>query len=347
MSLNNNIIKEFEKLVNYINNQIDISKKNNNVKEATANSFRLKHIKLSLSLIKKYQKELNIETLQEFKEFDGIGKGTIDRIKEIIENGHLKELEGYSNVNDKSIEELELIVGVGRTKALEFYNMGIKNIKQLKKAIRNGLKVSNNILLGIKFHGRFFGNIPREEITEINLLIHEYISEINKTLKLNNSNKFIYEICGSYRREKPTSGDIDILITKLDTPIENQPNYLEMIINKFKEPHKLNNNKQLLRDDITDKNYETKYMGFLKYKENPFRRIDIRFVNWPNYYSALVYFTGSAELNKNMRKIAKKMGYKLSEYGLTNLNDDTHIPIKSELDIFKFLEIEYLQPKFR
>ena len=74
----------------------------------------------------------------------------------------------------------------------------------------------------------------------------------------------------------------------------------------------LNNNKPLLRDDITDKKYETKYMRFLKYKENPFRRIDIRFVNWPNYYSALVYFTGSAEL-----------------------------------DIFKFLEIEYLQPKFR
>ena len=102
-----------------------------------------------------------------------------------------------------------------------------------------------------------------------------------------------------------------------------------------------------MRDDITDQNYETKYMGFLKYKDNPFRRIDVRFVNWPNYYSALVYFTGSAELNKNMRKIAKNMGYKLSEYGLTNLNDNTQIPINSELDIFKFLEIEYLQPKFR
>ena len=42
-----------------------------------------------------------------------------------------------------------------------------------------------------------------------------------------------------------------------------------------------NNNKPLLRDDITDKNYETKYMGFLKYKDNPFRRVDIRFVNYP------------------------------------------------------------------
>ena len=103
MSLNNNIIEEFEKLVNYINHQIDLSKQNNNIKEATANSFRLKHIKLSLILIKKYQKELNNETLNEFKEFDGIGKGTIDRIKEILEHGHLKELEGYKNTNNKKL----------------------------------------------------------------------------------------------------------------------------------------------------------------------------------------------------------------------------------------------------
>ena len=61
-SLNINIIKEFEKLVNYIYNQIDI---NNNIKEKTANQFRLKNIKNSLSMIKKYNKELNNETINE------------------------------------------------------------------------------------------------------------------------------------------------------------------------------------------------------------------------------------------------------------------------------------------
>lgn len=350
--INYNIIKEFEKLVKYINLQIDISKKNNNIKESTANSFRLKHIKLSLSLIKKYSKELNIETIKEFKEFEGIGKGTIDRIKEILEYGYLKEIINHNFKEDdkkeKILEELETIVGVGRVKALEYYENGIKNINQLKKAIKKKkIKVSEKILLGIKYYGKFFGNIPRNEITEINILINNYINEINIKYNLDNKNKIIYEICGSYRRELPTSGDIDILISKLNTPEKNQPNYLKIIIDKFKEPNDLNNNKPLLIDDITDKKYETKYMGFAKYKDNPYRRIDIRFVNWNYYYSALVYFTGSAELNKNMRKIAKSMGYKLSEYGLTNLNDNTEIPIKSEIDIFKILKISYLQPKFR
>ena len=136
-SLNINIIKEFEKLVNYINTQIDI---NNNIKEKTANQFRLKNIKNSLSMIKKYNKELNNETINEFKQFPGIGKKTIDRIKEILINGFLKEIENFNdniNTKEKSLEELESIVGVGRIKALEFYNMGIYNVKQLKKAIKD------------------------------------------------------------------------------------------------------------------------------------------------------------------------------------------------------------------
>jgi len=273
-SLNINIIKEFEKLINYIHNQIDIN--NNNIKDKTANQFRLKNIKNSLSMIKKYNKELNNETINEFKQFPGIGKGTIDRIKEILINGFLKEIENYKdNINekDKSIEELESIVGVGRIKALEFYNMGINNVKELKKAIKDKkIKVNEKILLGVKYYGKFLDNIPRNEIDEINLLIEDIIYDINNNY--NDTNKFIYEICGSYRREKPTSGDIDVLISKLNTPHENQPNYLEFIIKKLKLPHKFNNNKPLLIDDITDKNYETKYMGFAKYKDNPYRRID-------------------------------------------------------------------------
>jgi len=87
-------------------------------------------------------------------------------------------------------------------------------------------------------------------------------------------------------------------------------------------------------------------MGFGKYKENPVRRIDIRFVPYESYFSALVYFTGSAELNKKMRVIAKSKKLKLSEYGLFKENGEM-LPIKSERDIFDILNIEYLLPRLR
>ena len=75
----------------------------------------------------------------------------------------------------------------------------------------------------------------------------------------------------------------------------------------------------------------------MKYLDNPVRRIDIRFVNYDSFYSALLYFTGSAELNKQMRQIAKTKNLKLSEYGLFKENGEK-IPINNERDIFDILE---------
>lgn len=47
-----------------------------------------------------------------------------------------------------------------------------------------------------------------------------------------------------------------------------------------------------------------------------------------------------------MRQIAKKKGLKLSEYGLSDENGNI-LKVKSERDIFKHLDIEYLPPKLR
>jgi DNA polymerase beta len=351
-SLNQNIILEFEKLVSFIQLEIDNAKKNNDKKLNIVNSFRQKQIKNALNIIKKYPKKITEENLGEFNELPGIGKGTINRIKEILKNGYLSELSDFKTVvdpNEKIIEELESIVGVGRTTALELVKQGITSVSDLKKKIKSNLvHVNDKILLGIKYYGKFLDNIPREEITKVYKLIKKEIDKLNKKYKLDDNNKYIFEICGSYRREKLVSGDIDILVSKLGTTMNNPDkiNHLDRLVKILKNPIKLNNNNPLLVDDITDKNYETKYMGFAKYKDNPYRRIDIRYVSYDVYPSALLYFTGSAELNLKMRKIAKKLKLKLSEYGLTK-EDGTLIPITSEYDVFKILKIEYLSPNLR
>lgn len=352
-SLNLNIITEFDKLVNFVQTEIDEARSKKDQKLAIANSFRMKQIKNALSVIKKYPKKLTLDNLNDFAELPGIGKGTIDRIKEILTNGKLEELVNFkdtSNKDKKIIDELESIVGVGRATALDFIKQGIKSVEDLKKKIASKeIEVNEKIQLGVKYYGKFLGDIPREEITKIYKLIDKVIDKMNKHYKLDDTNKYIFEICGSYRREKPTSGDIDVLVSKLGTKMEDEKdetNHLERLIKRLKKAITQNDNQPLLIDDITDKYYETKYMGFAKYKDNPFRRIDIRFVAHDVFPSALLYFTGSAELNKKMRSIAKKMKLKLSEYGLTK-EDGTKLPINSEYDVFKILKIEYLEPKLR
>jgi len=350
--MNQNIINEFEKLVNFVQLEIDRSKENKNQKEVITNTFRLKQIKNALGTIKKYPINLTIDNLNKFSELPGIGKGTIDRINEILQNGKLDELKDFKdtvNKDKKAIEELESVVGIGRSKALEFIKQGIKSVEELKNKISlKEIEVNEKILLGIKYYGKFQGNIPREEIEEVKIILNKIIDKMNKKYKLNESNKYIFEICGSFRREKPTSGDIDVLISKINTMSDSDDdiNHLERFVKRLKKPIKSNNNQPLLTDDITDKNYETKYMGFAKYKNNPFRRIDIRYVDYDVYPSALLYFTGSAELNLKMRKIAKSMKLKLSEYGLVK-EDGTKLKIQSEYDVFKILKIEYLAPRLR
>lgn len=348
--INQKIINEFDRLISFINAETDELKKTADVKKITANNFRLRQLKNVLSILKKYPEQITLKNYLELKEIEGIGAHTIERVKEILEKGKLSELEGFSKEVDEKeegIRELESLVGVGRAKAVELYNQGATSVKKLKQMIKKGeIEVNEKVELGLKYYGKFEGNIPRKEIDTIYKIFAKIIKKMNKGLE--EHEKYIFEICGSYRREKPTSGDIDVLVSKLDVKdsTKSKTVHLEVFINHLKENLKENGDKPLLVDDITNKNFETKYMGFLKFKENPVRRIDVRFVTYDSYYSALLYFTGSAELNKKMRVIAIKKGLKLSEYGLFK-TDGTKLKIKSEEDYFKALDLDFIEPKFR
>lgn len=332
--MNKVIIKEFNKLLQQISYEISTSK---DKKEIIKNRFRYKQISNALYTIQKYNKK--IKTGNDLKDIKGIGKGIISRIDEILKNGYLKEIHISKRDREKikKIKSLEKIIGVGNNKAIELvlkYN--ISSVEELIKAHKeNKIELNDKILLGLKYIDLCKSNIPRKEIDKIN----KYLQKILKTI----DDKIIGTICGSYRRQKETSGDIDLLIVhkniknmkKLKT---SKTNYLKTLINKLKED-------KFLLDDLTDKNPVNKYMGFCKYKKNPIRRIDIRYIPYESYYSALLYFTGSGSFNKKMRNIAISKGFKLNEYGI--FKDDKMIKVNSEKDFFDILGMAYLEPKDR
>tara|TARA_B110000908_G_C10266729_1_gene464747 strand:- start:2325 stop:3380 length:1056 start_codon:yes stop_codon:yes gene_type:complete len=351
--MNTKVISELEKLTKMIKKESDEHRKNKETKAITRNNFRLKYLNNIITIIKNIGYKLNMTNYQKLKEFDGVGKGSIDRIKQILEKGSLEETKDFKtdHKKDKSVNELMQVVGIGRSNAVDLYNKGATSIKKLKSLIKKGkIEVNDKIILGLKYHGVFEVDIPRKEIDKVYKMLSKIIKKVNKEMDLPNNKKFCFEICGSYRRMNPKSGDIDILLTKFGTKDnitnEQSSEYLNMFVNLLKEPIKYNNKEPFLVDDMTDKNITTKYMGFSKYKDNPIRRIDIRFIPYQSYYSALLYFTGSSDLNKKMRTIAKKMDLKLSEYGLFKVNGKK-IKTKSEEDIFKKLGLEYIEPKFR
>lgn len=335
---NTHIVNEFIKLINHVIFEMD---NESDKKIATVHGFRLKQIKNVLKIIQNYPKE--IKKGSDVENINGIGKNTVQRIDEIISNGCLKDVNS-SNENAqevKSIDELENIIGVGRKKAKEFVKKhNIKSVDDLKQAhSKKTINLNDKIILGLKYHNKVKQNIPRKEITNIDTYLHTVLDKVDKEL--------FGVICGSYRRKKATSNDIDLLIThpviKTLAELKNYKiNYLRKVVEKLKES-------KFILDDMTDKNYVNKYMGFCKFKKNPIRRIDIRYMPYGSYYPALLYFTGSGNFNKKMRLIAIKLGYKLNEYGLFKIKNDKayRIKITSEKTIFDKLNMEYLDPENR
>jgi DNA polymerase/3'-5' exonuclease PolX len=350
--MNEIIVNEFQRLIAFLKDKLDTFKKDNDKKNINAYTFKIRQLSNVLGILKKYPNKITKTNYEELKELSGIGKGSIERIKEILENGKLSEIGNFVDAKKEkndSINELEEIVGVGRAKALELYEKGITSIKQLKEKIKKKeIEVNDKVLLGIKYYGVYKMNIPRKEVTKYYKFMEKVITYLNKKNELDESNEYIFEICGSYRREKLFSNDIDVLISKKKTKLSKTKSekHLNRFVNKLKTNLKINNNNPLLLDDMTDKNITTKYMGFSKLKDNHVRRIDIRFVPYDSYHSAILYFTGSGDLNKKMRNIAKSKNYKLSEYGLFDENGNK-FKINSERDIFKLLDMEYLPPRLR
>lgn len=324
---NANIIEQFEKLIDQIKSDIDHSFTN---EDKVKHGFRLKQIKNALTIIQKYNKK--IKNGSELLHIEGIGKGTADRIDEILKTGKLAEikLDNKYEKHLKSMNELEQIFGIGRASSYDLViNQNIDSIKKLKKEYQKGnLILPHQIVMGLKYHGVFKENIPRKEIDSINTFLQKIGSNIN--------NKLIVTISGSYRRGKATSSDVDVLLS------HPKVNYMHKFVTKLKE-------KKFIIDDLTDKDYTVKYMGFCKFHDNPIRRLDIKYVKFDSYYTALFHFTGSGHFNEQIRSLAKQLGYMLNEYGLYRIDGKEKIKIKinSERDIFDELGLEYIDPSKR
>lgn len=341
--MNSLFISEFSALINQIKAEYLNAKMDNNLKEITMHEHRLKSVKKILNIIKKL--DFEITDIADVKGIPGLGAGSIRRIDEILKTGKLSEIDQkYSEKKHKKIlgiQELTKVIGIGDQFAKKLVtDYKITSVVELKKAYESGeIELSDQATLGLKYYGIVQGNIPRTEIASI----EKYL--ITKVHKLSPDLDII--ICGSYRRGKKTSGDVDVLLysTKIKSPEQlNKSFYLELLVNDLTEDG-------FILDNLTNINYRIKYMGFCKYKNNPVRRIDIRFIPYNSIYTAELYFTGPDTLNTLMRNEAKKRNMKLNEYGLymKNPSDGKIIQIKinSEADVFKKLNMKYLSPEER
>lgn len=328
---------EFTKLIKIYEytykNLDDISEKNIYKHKIISLKNTAKHIKLFKEPITSTKQ---IETLP------GIGKKSILRIQEFIDTKKLSDIDNYCNINncdvifqpkktDPIYDDLITIYGIGDKLAKTLINKySITSVKELKKRVlSNDINVPDKVKIGLNYFGKIKNKIPRDEITKIREFLYTIFEKLDTSI--------VFDICGSYRRHKLFSNDIDLLVTSKSLKEDDIPHLMKKIIDS------LYKNKFLIESFGSDES-NTGFMGLCKFLNNPIRKIDIRIVEPKSFFTAYLYFTGSYEFNERMRGIAKRQGYKLNEYGLYSLNTTRQIHIYSEKDVFDILGMKYLDP---
>ncbi len=254
-----------------------------------------------------------------------VGPGIAAHIEEILKTGHFKEYEQMKKKFPIELEELIAIEGVGPMAVKELWQkLKIKNLKQLEAAAkagkvrklpRFGVKSEEKILKGIEFLKKSRGRFNLGEMFPIVKNMEERIRRIPGIGRITT--------CGSFRRMQETIGDIDILVTA------KQP---EKVIDAFLKFPEIG--------DVYGKG-PTKVNVRLKNGIDA----DIRVLPENAYGSAIQYFTGDRSHNIQLRTLAIKKGYKLSEYGL--FKGKKLVAGKTEEEIYKKLGMDTPPPEIR
>ncbi|CBZ24119.1 putative mitochondrial DNA polymerase beta-PAK [Leishmania mexicana MHOM/GT/2001/U1103] len=295
----------------------------------------------------------------------GLGTKLREKVIEILVTGGLEELHHQeAKPIIRAIRELTQVHGVGPRTAIDYFKKyDIRTVAQLRDyAIKAGeLDMSNkdsgkpsNLVvcadkskfhlndaqrLGLVYYEDMCHRIPHEEGR-----LHEAFMKLRMRKYLGKDYELV--VCGSYRRQVESAGDIDVLITHKRSTTEGGGGSSSSSGRPLLPPSEVLG--AFLAGLKADKYIEatlaqgpTKFMGLCRLRavgtesvtastgkgkaakangnaSTKFRarRLDVRYVDSDSFPAAMLYFTGSKNFNVIMRSEAIKKHCILNEYGL-------------------------------
>lgn len=285
-------------------------------------------------VIKQLKNVEKVDNWEDLENISGIGAKIREKIEEIFKTGKLRSAEKARTKHNLQIyDDLMKIHGVGATKAKQLVEeYQITSIEDLKTKLEKNPDILNNKQkIGLKYYEDINLKIPRKEMEQHESYLLETLNSLDKNIQIT--------VVGSYRRKVKESGDIDVLVTlRRQTTSEERTNLMCKIIEKLKDANYIKSSLAL---------GDKKYMGIVKLKRKRHaRRMDILITSQEEYPFAVLYFTGSQELNIIMRKDAIERGYRLNEYSLLDKKEKP-IKLKSEEEIFNKLGYNFIPPEMR
>lgn len=233
-----------------------------------------------------------------------------------------KEIKRKKDIkNTKIIELFSTVYGISTVTAKKLIDKGYKTIDDLIEADENDEYNFNDLQKnGLKYYYDYTKRITRDEMIKIDRKFQDIFED------------YEFQIVGSYRRGKESSGDIDVLfISKYDI------NDLRKIIEKY------------IVASLTNKGRKV-WRGLIRFKDisKTVHRIDFKLVNKRSWGTALLHATGSDDFNKKLREYSlSKYNISISEYSLKNKDTEEYLYFDTEAKVFNYLNLKYIEPKDR
>jgi DNA polymerase (family 10) len=290
------------------------------------NPFKIRAYRNGADIVANHPHALALLDEAGLREIPGIGKDLAARIHEIAETGDAAFHRELVAEFAPTILDLLHLQGVGpKTVAVLYRELAIRTLDDLEAAAKDGrvralrgmgAKKETLILKALEERKRFAG---RHLLPEA----HEAAAALVTVLREHAPEATIAPV-GSLRRGCDTCGDLDLLAS--GAPQSLMDAFVEYRLVERVLGHGDTKSSILLQG------------GF---------QADLRLVASDSRGAAMQYFTGSKAHNIALRDRAIRLGFKLNEYGLFTIADDTRVAGEREEDIYHALGLDWIPPELR
>lgn len=298
---------------------------------AGADSFRIRSYRNGASAIEGYPEriaDILHDPERKVTDVPGIGKGLAAVLKDLDANGSFDVRDELLKKFPPAALDFLKIQGLGpKSIALLFEHFQVQTIDDLEQLCRDqklrtlprmGAKLEEKVLKSIAQHKEHSGRFLLSFAANMTAEITTYLSGLEGIEAITPA--------GSLRRGRETIGDLDLLVTG--------PNAVDALerVAAFPRVH------DVLGRGQNKTSVKVGREGL---------QVDVRALGRESFGAAMQYFTGSKEHNVALRQRAIRMGFKLSEYGLFRIDDDTKVAGETEEGIYEALGLDWIPPELR
>ena len=291
------------------------------------NAFKIRAYRSAADTIAATGEAIARMTDAQLRGIPGIGKDLAAKIRELTDTGASAYHRGLLAEFPPTMLDLLRLQGVGpKTVARLHATLGVTSLDELAAAARAG-RIRAMPGMGIKKEAQILKAVEDRQRDEGRHLLADTAAVCDELLGHLRSHDADAEFIpvGSLRRGRDTCGDLDVLCIGGNG---------EAVMAAFVAHPRV---ERVLGQGATKSSVRLRG-GF---------QADLRRVEPESRGAAMQYFTGSKAHNIELRDRALQRGYKLNEYGLFRVDDDSRVAGDTEEGIYSALGLRWVEPELR